>query len=224
MKRLIRVGDSVLIGGNTTIKKTRHFRDKSVSYNKEAVLVTSELTILNYNMGAQYVILSDNFGDKIHVNFNIQPLNIGYYGQDSYMHPSMLKFSHPGFIENLSENNICVHRVTQERCRLILDNDFIQNGEFRLESITDGEKTSRRFKSEKWDRGTLRDYLDSTKGKALKGKAKVGYIIYKDVCHESVLASPSDSITLVLIFEDGTMMSLPYEHFEPSIPRNGNND
>jgi hypothetical protein len=60
----------------------------------------------------------------------------------------------------------------------------------------------------------LRDYLDSLKGKELKGKAKVGYLIYKDVCHNSVLASPDDPLTIVLVFDDGTMMGLPYEHFQ----------
>lgn len=214
MKRLIRVGNSVIIGGDGVVTKTRHFKGSSVTYDKEVDLVVGELTIVSYNMHLQSVTAVDSNGEKVEIPFSIQPLRIGPYGFESYLHPSMLKFSHSGFIEALSDNNLCIHRVTGQKCRLILDSDFINTGSFRLEAISGPEKTSRSFKSEKWDRRTLRDYLDSIKGKVIKGKAKIGYLIYKDACHESVLVNPGEDLVVVLVFEDGTAMSLPYKNFQ----------
>lgn len=210
----IRVGDTVVIGGSPTRRKKRNFRDSSIEYDKTAHILLKDLTIVSYDLRKEAVVLMNEEGEKIEQPISIMPLGVGYYGINSYMHPSNLKFNHPGFITDLSENNICVHRLTAIRCRLIMDKDFINNGGYNLVSLENGEKNSKSYKSEVWDRQSLIAYLDSLKGYNLVGKGKIAFIIKDGVCHNNIIVSSKIDLIIVISFEDGTVASFPLKFFQ----------
>lgn len=210
----IRVGDTVVIGGSPTRKKKRNFRDSSIEYDQKAHIILKELTIVSYDLRKESVLFTTEEGETIEQHINIMPMGVGYYGVNSYMHPSNLKFSHPGFITDLSENNICVHRLTSKRCRLIMDKDFNTTGNYNLVTLENGEKTSKTYKSEVWDRQSLIAYLDSLKGYNLVGKGKVAFIIKDGICHNNIIVSNKIDLIIVVSFEDGTVASFPLKFFQ----------
>lgn len=210
----IRVGDTVVIGGSPTRRKRRSFRDSSVDYVQSAHIRVKDLTVISYDLKKQSVTLITEEGERVDQPINIAPLGIGYFGESSYMHPTNLKFSHPGFITDLSENNICVHRLTNKRCRLILDRDFNNNGDFSLVSLENGEKESKTYKSEIWDRRTLIGFLDSLKGYNLTGRGKIAFIIKDGVCHNNILLNKKSDLIIVIAFDDGTAATFPLNFFQ----------
>ena len=210
----IRVGDTVVIGGSPTRRKKRNFRDSSIEYDQKAHIALKDLTIVSYDLRKEAVTLVTEEGEKIEQHISIMPLGVGYYGINSYMHPTNLKFSHPGFITDLSENNICIHRITNKRCRLVIDKDFNMTGDYSLVALENNEKVTKTYRSEVWDRQGLIAYLDSLKGYNVVGRGKVAFIIKDGVCHNSIILSNKLDLIIVVSFDDGTVASFPLKFFQ----------
>ena len=210
----IRVGDTVVMGGSPTRKKKRNFRDSVKEYDQKAHIALKDLTIVSYDLRKESVTLVTEEGEKIEQHISIMPLGVGYYGINSYMHPTNLKFSHPGFITDLSENNICIHRITNKRCRLVIDKDFNMTGDYSLVALENNEKVTKTYRSEVWDRQGLIAYLDSLKGYNVVGRGKVAFIIKDGVCHNSIILSNKLDLIIVVSFDDGTVASFPLKFFQ----------
>ena len=154
-------------------------------------------------------------GVTLWFGFNWPPLGFGIAGDEGYMYPEHLPFSHMGFVISRNSFNIVQHRSSGEKLQLKFDRNFTINGEFVLIN-PNGE--TQYYTSSLWSKHPkeLRAHADSLKGKVFKKlKASVYNIVNSDTggTHNALLISKISTekkdYCVFLLFDESVIYGFP---------------
>jgi len=225
----LKAGDPIDVGAPMGTKRTRRFPDT----NTEQSFVTQAVAYINTGVFTQYEtkggkiwLKTNEYLNHSHLilDFSYYPLGLGALGERSYMRPEHLPFSHPGCIVGLQATQLCTHRLSGEKCRLRIAENFYANGEYTLTPIN-GKEETRTFTSQKWG-DNYREFLahlESLKGSTLCGKGRIrGFILYDTFDTENIgryvssLILPNNDARqiqkeayVIVVFEDLTLAYFP---------------
>ena len=176
---LITEGDVIDLGAPIRTSRTKH------RFGEEFIFPTSASVYINYGVITRYNIIEDRveitpteyINSVLKLPLSFEPLGFGRLGIKSFMPPLVLPFDHPGHITELDQANVCVHRLTNERCRLRLHPDFPVSGGFTLAPINAPDQ-ARSFTSMLWTRKIAEEHLETLRGSAPVGRGTVrGFVV-----------------------------------------------
>lgn len=170
--------------------------------------------LVKYSISLEIVTIAYPGITEANYPFCFYPLDISPLGEGGYMPAHHLPFDDPNYITGLTPSMLCVHRRTNQQCRIRYDNLFPINGSFTLTPIDGSEAKS--CTSKKWTLPLIKAYLESIKGRELKITATIGYIydeekqqFHKGMVPNKVIVARNKKIFFFLVFPDGSIERFP---------------